>query len=95
MLLNGFVTFRGYGYDAGVARTDLLDVADHFLIDVRGGGYGDQRGVGIEEGDGAVFEFAGREAFGVDVRDLFEFEGAFEGGGVADAAPDEHHAAAM
>ncbi len=95
MAFNTLVTLGGYGDDAGVTRTDFLDVADHFLVDVRGGGYGDQRGVGVEEGDGAVFEFAGGEAFGVDVGDFFEFECTFESGGIADATPDEYHAAAM
>jgi hypothetical protein len=36
-----------------------------------------------------MFHFAGGVAFGVDVGDFFEFEGAFEGDGVVVAASEE------
>src|SRR5229473_1860022 len=70
MLLDGFVAFGGDHYYAGVAGTDLLDVADDFFVDVRSCGDGDQRGVWVEQGNGAMFQFAGREAFGMDVGDF-------------------------
>ena len=43
----------------------------------------------VDEGVGAVLHLAGGVAFGVDVGDLFEFECAFEGDGVVDAAAEE------
>ncbi len=47
----------------------------------------------VDEGVGAVLHFAGGVAFGVDVADLFELEGAFEGDGVVDAAAEEEEVA--
>ena len=49
----------------------------------------------VDEGVGAVFHFAGGVAFGVDVADLFELEGAFEGDGVVDAAAEEEEVAGV
>ena len=43
----------------------------------------------VDEGVGAVLHLAGGVAFGVDVGDLLELEGAFEGDGVVDAAAEE------
>src|SRR6266581_3052200 len=74
MLLDGFVAFGGNHYYTGVAGPDLLDVADDFFIDVRSCGDSNQWCVWVEQGNGAVFQFAGREAFGMDVGDFFEFE---------------------
>ena len=42
-----------------------------------------------DEGDGAVFHFAGGVAFGVDVADLLQLEGAFEGARVIVAPAQE------
>jgi hypothetical protein len=39
----------------------------------------------VDEGDGAVLHLAGRVAFGVDVGDLLQLQGALQGDGVVDA----------
>ena len=44
-------------------------------------------------GVGAVLHLAGGVAFGVDVGDLLELEGAFEGDGIVDAAAEEEEVA--
>jgi hypothetical protein len=53
-----------------------------------GGDADDGEGL-VDEGVGAVLHLAGGVAFGVDVGDLLELEGAFEGDGVVDAAAEE------
>src|SRR5262249_47994380 len=49
----------------------------------------------VDEGDGAVFHFAGGVAFGVDVGNLFELEGAFERNRVVVAAAEEEEVAGV
>ena len=41
----------------------------------------------VHQRQGAVFELAGRVGFGMDISDFFEFQRAFQGHGVVDAAP--------
>ena len=67
MLANLLIALGGNDDYVGVAGAHFLDVADDFFVDVGGGGDSDEWGVGVEEGDGSVFEFASWEAFGVDV----------------------------
>ena len=57
-------------------------------VGVLGGDADDGEGF-VDEGVGAVLHLAGGVAFGVDVGDLLELEGAFEGDGVVDAAAEE------
>ena len=59
---------------------------------VLGGDADDGEGL-VNEGVGAVLHLAGGVAFGVDVGDLLELEGAFEGDGVVDAAAEEEEVA--
>ncbi len=40
----------------------------------------------VDKGDGAVFHLGCRVAFGMDIGDFFELEGAFEGDGIVVAA---------
>ena len=86
--VDGGVAFGDDGDDFALAGFDFLDVGDGFFVDAVGGGDGDDGHFGVDEGDGTVFHFGGGVAFGVDVGDFFEFEGAFEGGGVVVAAPE-------
>ncbi len=94
------VAFGGDGNDAAAAGGDLLDVGEGLFVLEDGGGVGgvlggdDDDGEGlIDEGVGAVLHLAGGVAFGVDVGDLLELEGAFEGDGVVDAAAEEEEVA--
>jgi hypothetical protein len=50
------------------------------------GGENHERDLRGDEGVGAVLEFAGGVALGVEVRGLFELERAFAGNSVVDAA---------
>src|SRR5215472_9647908 len=93
MLPDSFVALGGNHYDAGVTGPHLLNVADDLFIDVRSCGDGDQRGIWIEQGNGAVFQLAGREAFGMDVGDFFEFERPLEGSRETHATTNEHDTA--
>ena len=42
----------------------------------------------VDEGDGAVFHFAGGISFGVNIGEFFEFQGAFAGDGVEGVASE-------
>jgi len=69
-------------YHGGVAGLDLLVTARNFgvVLATLALAIDDDDGeVGVEEGEGAVLEGAGGVALGVDVADLFDFEGALVG----------------
>ena len=90
------VAFGGDGDDAAAAGGDLLNVAEGLFVLEDAGGvvgvFGGDADYGeglVDEGVGAVLHLAGGVAFGVDVGDLLELEGAFEGDGVVDAAAEE------
>ena len=94
------VAFDGDGDDAAGAGGDLLDVREGLFVLEDGGGSSGSfvamqtTGQGlVDEGVGAVLHLAGGVAFGVDVGDLLELEGAFEGDGVVDAAAEEEEVA--
>ena len=90
------VAFDGDGDDAAGAGGYFLDVGEGLLVFEDGAGVGGVLGGDaddgesfVDEGVGAVLHLAGGVAFGVDVGDLLELEGAFEGDGVVDAAAEE------
>ncbi len=90
------VAFDGDGDDAAAAGGDFLNVAEGLFVLEDAGGvvgvFGGDADYGegfVDEGVGAVLHLAGGVAFGVDVGDLLELEGAFEGDGVVDAAAEE------
>ena len=94
------VAFDGDGDDAAAAGGYFLDVAEGlFVLEDRAGVVGVLGGDAdygegfVDEGVGAVLHLAGGVAFGVDVGDLFELEGSFEGDGVVDAAAEEEEVA--
>ena len=89
------VAFRDDGYHDSVARFHFLDVGYRLFVAGHGGGVGfiargddDYRQIFVNQGVGAVLHFAGGIAFGVDVGNFFQFERAFEGDGVVDAASE-------
>ena len=90
------VAFDRDGDDPAGAGGYFLDVGESLFVLEDGAGVGgvfggdadDGEGF-VDEGVGAVLHLAGGVAFGVDVGDLLELEGAFEGDGVVDAAAEE------
>ncbi len=75
----------GDGDHDAAARLDLLDLADHLVVDPVLRRDGDDGHVLVDQGDGPVLHLAGRVALCVDVADLLELERAFEGDGEVDA----------
>lgn len=82
----------GDGDDGAATGFDFVDGAEVFGEEVVVRAETDGRGVGVDEGDDPVFEFAGGEACGVDVGDFLHFEGTFEGDGEEEPAAEEEHA---
>src|SRR5439155_9704177 len=65
----------------------FLDIAGHLLVRGTSRSDGDDGHTRVDEGDGPVLHLARRVSFGVDVRDLLELEGALEGQGEVEPAP--------
>src|SRR5579859_664958 len=83
------------GDDDAVACADFMHIRNGFFVEGDGGGVGivargenDDGKIFVDEGVGAVLHFAGGIAFGVDVRNFLELEGAFEGDGIVNAATE-------
>ena len=74
-----FVSFVTQGDQATLPGFDLRDVSEDFGVGVILGAYRHDRHIFVDERDWAVFHFSRRIALRVDVRDFFEFQGAFEG----------------
>jgi hypothetical protein len=83
------IAFGGDSDDVTFTGFDFLEVAEDFFVGAVLDGDDEDGHIFVDEGDGAMFHFAGGVAFGVDVGDFFEFEGAFEGDGVVVAASEE------
>src|SRR5579859_1635832 len=84
-----------YGDDDAVASAHFLDVGDAFFVAGDGvgivfvmGGEDDDGKIFVDEGVGAVLHFASGIAFGVDVGNFLELEGAFERDGIVNAAAE-------
>ena len=71
------------------ARLHFLHVADHLLEDRVVRGERHHRHTLVDERDGAVLHLAGGIALGVDVGNLLELQGAFEGDGEIVLAAEE------
>ena len=72
--------FVAFGYDSNdfsFAGLHLLDVRDDFFVRGSMGGNDNDRHVFIDQGNWTVLHFCSRIAFGMDVRNFFEFECAF------------------
>jgi len=64
--------------DRGITGAEFFDVGFDFVIEEALGHEGDGEKFTVGQSDGAVFHLAGGVALGVEVADLFEFEGPFE-----------------
>ncbi len=84
--------FGDKGEDGSAAGLDLHEVAEHFFEGVAVAAHADDDEVGVDEGDRAVFHFAGGIALGIDVADLFKFEGGLEAGSEHVVAAEEEEA---
>ena len=94
--LGAGVSVVGEAEDGGALGAHVLHEGDGFFVAQDGfgvsgieGGDHDERGGGVDDGVGAVFELAAGVAFGVEVGGLFELEGAFTGDGVVEASAEE------
>ncbi len=80
--------FRGDGDDFTAAGLDFADVADNLVEERILRGDDHDRHVFVDKGDGAVLHFGGGVAFGMDVADFLELQGAFHGDRVAEVAAE-------
>ena len=80
--------FRGDGDDFAAAGLDFADVADNLVEEGVFRGDDHDGHVLVDEGNRAVFHFGGGVAFGVDVADFLELQGAFHGDRVAEVATE-------
>ena len=90
----GVVALLGQADRAGAARPDLLDAADHLVVQLvaaLGRHDAEHRQPVLDQRDRPVLELAGREALGVDVGELLELERALEGDRVAGVPAEEQH----
>ena len=96
-LRHGLVAFLGDHNGDGAAGADFLDVGYHLGVQgfpTGGGGHDDEHRLAFfNQGDGAVLELTGGEAFGVQVGDFLEFQCAFQGHRVADMTAEEKYRA--
>ena len=83
---DGGVPFGYNGDDGTSAGLDLLDVGDDFLMEIIVGGDEDRGEFPVYERDGSVLHLGGGVAFGMDITDFLELEGAFESRGEVIAA---------
>ena len=83
------VAFGCDGDDGGLTCATLLHIADRLLLIRQIRDRHDDRYLRLEEGDRTMLQLGGVIALGVHIGDLFQFEGALEGGGEHVAAPDE------
>ena len=83
------VAFLGNGDDRRLTGLDFLQVADGLGIDIGLRGEDDDGDAFDNQGQGAVFQFAGRIGFGVNIGNFLQFQGAFQGYAVIQAASQE------
>lgn len=77
------------------ASLDLLEVGLELVEQAVVRRDGNNGHVAADQGERAVFEFAGGVSFGVDVRDFFELERAFERDRPVPAAAEEKRVVAV
>ena len=66
------------GEDATMTTDDFLEVGDDLLITLVVVGQEDYGHLFVNQGNRAVLHFGSRIAFGMDIGDLFEFQGSFK-----------------
>ena len=74
--------------DLAATGLDFANVADHLVEQGILRGNHHDRHVFVDKGDGAVLHFGGGVAFGVDVADFLELQGAFHGDRVAEVTSE-------
>ena len=77
MTVSPFVTMAITAF----TRLYFLDIAQHLFIKPIPGGNDHYRHFGIHQSNGAVLHFGGRIAFGMDIRNLLQLQGAFQATG--------------
>ncbi len=75
------VSLGGDDDEFALSGADFFKIGYRFFVKRALGGNADGGHVFVDEGDGAMFHLTRRISFGVDVRDFFELEGAFQGDG--------------
>ena len=93
VLADLLVTLGRHRDDPRVPGSTLHHVADDLVIERGPGGDGDQRTLGVKQGDGPVLELAGGITLRVDVADLLELQSPLEGDREPRAPPHEHEPA--
>jgi len=83
------VAFGDDAEDARATGTAFFHVAERLVLAGDVGSQGNDRGAFLQQGDRAVFQLGRVITLGVDVRDLLEFECAFEGDRIHRATADE------
>ena len=76
---DGFVLFGDDGDDTSFPGFDLLDIADDLFVGTAVGGQHHHGHVLVYQGYGTVLHLGRRVTLGMDVGDLLEFQGAFQG----------------
>ena len=61
------IALGGYGNDGASPSLDLLDLADHLVVNVVLGHNGDYRHRLVDQGNRAVLHLTGRIVLGVDI----------------------------
>src|SRR3954451_9291996 len=93
-LLDADVVLLGQHDRAGTARPDLLDRADHLVVELVAAlrrHDAEDRQPGVAERDRPVLELAGRETLGMDVGELLELERTLERDREARVPTEEQH----
>ena len=75
--------------DRATTRCDFLKVRRGFVENIVQGGQSDGRGFFVNQGDGAVLQFAGGITLGMDVADLLQLQRALHGQGEHGAPAEE------
>src|SRR5262250_97226 len=83
------ISLVGQRDDVAVARPHLLHGVHHALVGGVARGEGNDGHTLVDQGDGTVLHLARGVAFGVQIRQLLELEGALEGEGIVKAPAQE------
>ncbi len=85
----------GQQHDLAAARRHFLHVGDGLFVELVARRDHDHRHVLVDERDRPVLQLARRIAFGMDIGNFLELEGAFQGDRIVDAAAEIEHVAGM
>ena len=92
LLLEGLLLLlHGDTQHHGAPGLHLPHVAHHLVEQLLVGGDGDDQRPVLQQGDGAVLQFAGSVGLRVDVADFLQLQAGLQAGGVVHVAADEVH----